>query len=402
MLTPTVTEIHRPQTQCGPDEFITTTRRTTAMRRIAAVALTTVVAAAGGAGPAAASAPEPAARYIVQVKPGNEPKGLAENVDAKPRHVFRHALNGFAATLNAGQLNALRRNPQVEAVAPDTPVTTATTQSSAPWALDRIDQRDRPLSSTFDYSRTGTGVTAYVLDTGINTGHTEFEGRASNVRNFTTGGAGDCNGHGTHVAGIIGGRTFGVAKKVRLRGVKVLDNGCGARTGWSGDVIAGIDWVKANGVKPAVVNMSLGGTKNVFLDLAVDGLADAGFFVAVAAGNDNVNACDRSPSAAAKAFAVAASDSLDRKASFSNWGSCVKTYAPGVAVRSAVLGSATGLMDGTSMAAPHVAGVAALIKQGGDTTNAFIANWIVNNASTGKISGNVSGTPNRLLYKYAL
>jgi subtilisin family serine protease len=341
-------------------------------------------------------------RYLVQVKDGHSPKGLADNVHAKPRHVYTSAVNGFAAELNDGQLNALRHNPNVVHVVRDELVSAdATTQATgtSPWGLDRIDQRSRPLSQTYTFTQQASTVRAYVLDTGIATAHADFEGRAINMVNKTGGSASDCNGHGTHVAGTIGSKTFGVAKKVLLRGVKVLSGDC-QRSGWMGDIIAGVDWVRENGVKPAVVNMSLGGGWNPLIDMAVDNLSNAGFFVAVAAGNDNVDACNVSPAAANGAFTVAASDKTDVKASFSNKGPCVEMYAPGVGIKSTWLGGNTATLDGTSMASPHVAGVAALFKgQSGDQSSAMVRSFLINNATTGAISSNPSATPNRLLFK---
>ena len=363
---------------------------------------TVVAALFTGALLASASPASADERYIVQVKDGHSPKGLAENVHAKPRHVYSSAANGFAAELNEGQLNALRHNPNVVRVIRDELVSAdATTQSTGtnPWGLDRIDQRARPLSQTYTFTQQASNVRAYVLDTGIATAHPDFEGRAINIVNKTSGGASDCNGHGTHVAGTIGSKTFGVAKKVQLRGVKVLSGDC-LRSGWMGDIIAGVDWVRENGVKPAVVNMSLGGGWNPLLDMAVDNLSNAGFFVAVAAGNDNVDACNVSPAAAQTAFTVAASDRTDVKASFSNKGPCVEMYAPGVGIKSTWLGGNTANLDGTSMAAPHVAGVAALFKgQNGDQSSAMVRSFLINNATSGVITSNPAATPNRLLFK---
>ena len=366
----------------------------------------TLLAAALSAGVLLSAASTAAAdeRYIVQVKDGHAPKGLADNVHAKPRHVYTSALNGFAATLNEGQLNALQHSPKVERIVPDTVASIdATTQSTgtSPWGLDRIDQRNRPLSQTYTFTNTASTVRAYVLDTGIATAHPDFEGRAINMVNKTSGGASDCNGHGTHVAGTIGSKTFGVAKKVMLRGVKVLSGDC-LKTGWMGDIIAGVDWVRENGVKPAVVNMSLGGSWNPLIDIAVDNLSNAGFFVAVSAGNDNVDACNHSPAAAATAFTVAASDKFDAKASFSNKGPCVEAYAPGVDIKSTWLGGNTNTIDGTSMASPHVAGVAAMLKQNGERTSASVRSWLISNATADVITGNTAATPNRLLFKSSL
>ncbi|MBW3571698.1 MAG: S8 family peptidase, partial [Gemmatimonadetes bacterium] len=212
----------------------------------------------------------------------------------------------------------------------------------------------------------------------------------------------DCNGHGTHVAGTVGGKTYGVAKAVLIRAVKVFT--C---TGGSANstIIAGIDWVTSNHIKPAVANLSLGGGASQAIDDAVNRLSNAGLFVAVAAGNDNVDACTKSPARASTVTTVASSTSTDAKSSFSNWGSCVELYAPGSAITSAWYtgDTATNTISGTSMASPHVAGVGALYKSvNGDVGYSTIRSWIVNNATTSVISGNVTGTPNRLLFKSTL
>jgi len=210
----------------------------------------------------------------------------------------------------------------------------------------------------------------------------------------------DCNGHGTHVAGTIGAATYGVAKAVSLHGVRVLS--C-AGIGLNSDVIAGVDWVTANHVTPAVANMSLGGGKSPALDQAVTNLWNSGVFLAVAAGNDNVDACTESPSGAPSVFTVAASDKTDAKASYSNWGSCVEAYGPGSAIKSTYLGGTTMTLSGTSMATPHVVGVAALYKAtNGDQPSATVSDWLITNATAGVITGNPSGTPNRLLFKSTL
>jgi subtilisin family serine protease len=293
-------------------------------------------------------------------------------------------------------------------VEPDQLVRTTTTQSGATWGIDRSDQRNRPLSGSYTYTATASNVNAYIIDTGILTTHSEFQtstgSRAKGGYSAIADGRGptDCNGHGTHVAGTVGGKTYGIAKAVRLVPVRVLDcQGSGTNSG----VIAGIDWVRANHVKPAVANMSLGGGYSSATNTAVNNLAAAGVFVAVAAGNSNANACNYSPASAANVTSVAASTSTDAKASYSNYGSCVHLYAPGSSITSAWYTSttATNTISGTSMASPHVAGVAALYKATyGDASYSTIRSWLVNNATASVISGNVSGTPNRLLYKAAL
>jgi subtilisin family serine protease len=339
-------------------------------------------------------------QYIVVLKdgPSINAGSVAQGVGANPMYVYDAALNGFAAKLNAGQLKALQNNPQVAYIEQDAEVSVA--QISIPWGLDRIDQRYLPLDGRYNANTTASNVTAYVIDTGIATAHPNFGGRASNVYDALGGNGQDCNGHGTHVAGTIGGATYGVAKGVRLRGVRVLDcNGSGTWTG----VIAGMNWVANNAVKPAVANMSLGGGLNTSVDNAATNMVNRGITVAVSAGNSNANACNFSPAAASGVLTVAASDRNDNRASFSNFGSCVELYAPGVNIPSTWLNGGTNTISGTSMAAPHVAGVAALYLAGNPAAApATVNSWIINNATPNVIIGNPAGTPNRLLYKSTL
>jgi subtilisin family serine protease len=318
--------------------------------------------------------------------------------------VYSSALKGFAARLSAPAAAALGSNPLVASVEPDQVMRADVTQSmdanGDPWGLDRIDQGALPLSRTYTYSSTGAGVHAYIIDTGIWTLHPEFGGRANNVFDAYGATGEDCNGHGTHVSGTIGATTYGVAKAVSLHGVRVLS--C-AGLGLNSDVIAGVDWVSANHVNPAVANMSLGGGKSPALDQAVHNLWNSGVFLAVAAGNDNVDACTESPSGAPSVFTVAASTKTDAKASYSNWGSCVEAYAPGSAIVSTYLAGTTMSLSGTSMATPHVVGVAALYKAtNGNQPSGTVANWLTTNATSGVITGNPSGTPNLLLFKSTL
>ena len=338
--------------------------------------------------------------YIVVTKEGADPRSVAAVAGVNPRFVYQAALHGFAGTLNAGQLNALQHNPDVDYIEQDGVASIMTTQSGATWGLDRIDQRNRPLSGTCTYNTTASAVRAYIIDTGIQANHPQFGTRASAVYDYAGGSGADCNGHGTHVAGTIGSTTYGVAKGVLLRGVRVLD--CSGSGSYSA-IIAGIDWVRVNGIHPAVANMSLGGGLNSSLNTAATNLANSGIFLAVAAGNENQNACNVSPASASGVFTTAASTSSDAKASYSNWGSCVEAYAPGSSITSTWINSGTNTISGTSMASPHVAGVAALYKGTfGDAASSTIVSWIINNATTGVITGNVTGTPNRLLYKSTL
>jgi subtilisin family serine protease len=338
--------------------------------------------------------------YIVVVKEGSDPRSVAAVAGVEPRYVYAAALHGFAGTLNAGQLNALQHNPNVDYIEQDGVATISTTQSGATWGLDRIDQHNLPLNGTYTYTTTASAVRAYIIDTGIQANHPQFGTRASAVYDYAGGSGADCNGHGTHVAGTIGSSTYGIAKGVMLRGVRVLD--CSGSGSYSA-IIAGIDWVRVNGIHPAVANMSLGGGLNSSLNTAATNLANSGIFLAVAAGNENQNACNVSPASAAGVFTTAASTSSDAKASYSNWGSCVEGYAPGSSITSTWINSGTNTISGTSMASPHVAGVAALYKGAfGDAASSTIVTWIINNSTSGVISGNPTGTPNRLLYKSTL
>ncbi|HEY0015971.1 MAG TPA: S8 family peptidase [Longimicrobium sp.] len=335
--------------------------------------------------------------YIVVLNDGADPRSVAAVAGVSPRYVYTATLNGFSASLNAGQLNALRHNPSVDYVEQDQVV--RATQTSVPWNLDRIDQRSLPLNGAYTPIGTpGTGVRAYVIDTGIYTAHTQFGGRASNVYDATGGNGADCNGHGTHVAGIIGATSYGVANRVTLHGVRVLN--C-TGSGTSAGVIAGVDWVRVNRVNPAVANMSVGGGFSTALNTAVNNLANSGVFVSVGAGADNASACNVSPASAASAMTVAASTSTDAKASYTNYGSCVDIYAPGSSIISTwhTSTTATNTISGTSMAAPHAAGVAARYKATyGNAATATIDTWIKNRATANVITGNPTGTPNRLLY----
>lgn len=340
--------------------------------------------------------------YVVVLKEDADPRSVAAVAGINPRHVYTAVLNGFAGELNEGQLNALRNNPNVDYIEPDQEFTADATVTAQSWGLDRIDQRNRPLSGTFTYTATAGSVYAYVIDTGIYTAHTQFGGRATNVYDAFGGNGQDCNGHGTHVAGTIGGSGYGIARAVRLRGVRVLNcSGSGSTSG----IIAAIDWVRVNRTNPAVANLSLGGGYSSSLNTAVNNLHNSGVFVAVAAGNSNANACNYSPASASSVYTTAASTSTDAKASYSNYGSCVDGYAPGSAIRSAWIGSttATNTINGTSMASPHVAGVAALYKATyGNVSSSTIVSWINSNATASVITGNITGTPNRLLFKSTL
>jgi len=364
---------------------------------------------------AASAAPEPTPRvavtlavgapairgdYIVSLRPGTDAAAVARTLRVRTRYVYRTAVDGFSASLTDRQLARVRARTDVVRVEQDSVVRADATQSNPPYGLDRIDQRTRPLSRTYTYRATGSGVRAYIIDTGIATSHPDFGGRAMNVYDALGGNGQDCNGHGTHVAGTVGGATYGVAKAALLRGVRVLGcNGSGSTSG----IIAAVDWVRANALRPAVANMSLGGGASASLDAAVAALADSGIFTAVAAGNESRDACTVSPARARAVFTVAASDSTDARASFSNYGGCVEAYAPGVGVTSAWLSGGTRTISGTSMASPHVAGIAALYKSAnGDQSSATVSGWLVGVSTANVISGNPGGTPNRLVFTNGL
>jgi subtilisin family serine protease len=314
--------------------------------------------------------------------------------------VYQYALKGFAVQLTEKQAAALASDPQVAYVEADQIVEAFVTQSPATWGLDRIDQRDLPLNNAYTYNQSGQGVHAYVIDTGIRASHQEFTGRMGNGYTAINdaNGTNDCNGHGTHVAGTTGGTTYGVAKQVTLHAVRVLNcQGSGTNSG----VIAGVDWVTANHVKPAVANMSLGGSASSALDTAVSNSINAGVSYAVAAGNSNANACNYSPARVSSAVTVGATTSSDARSSFSNYGSCLDTFAPGSSITSAwsTSNTATNTISGTSMASPHVAGALALYLQTNPTASPATATQaLLSNTTPNKVTSAGSGSPNRLLY----
>lgn len=332
-------------------------------------------------------------------------QNIAEQHAGKVLQSYDTVLKGFAIylpdTAGAAFIEAMKKNPHVLSVESDTIVNIdATTQSNPDWGLDRIDQKALPLNSTYSYLQTGSGTTAYIVDTGILSSHQEFSGRVLSGYTAISDGNGttDCNGHGTHVAGTVGGTTYGVAKNVNLVPIRIL--GCDG-SGASSNVIAGLDWILKNGKKPAVVNISLGGATSSSLDSAVENLYNNGYVMVVAAGNSNTDACTSSPARVSKAITVAATDNTDTRASYSNYGSCVDIFAPGSQINSSWIGSntATKILNGTSMATPHVAGVVAEMLQSTPTASPQTISTNLLNQASSNVVKNPSGSPNRLLYK---
>lgn len=358
--------------------------------------------------------------YIIRFKPtvdNPEAQGrlVAAQAGGQVIHIYRHALQGVSVRVPAHMAatleQALRHNPNVLSFEPDSTVHAVetqllppVTQSNATWGLDRLDQRDRPLNGSYQYQYTGQGVYAFVIDTGILATHTEFTGRLQPGYTAIADGNGsnDCHGHGTHVAGTVGGRTWGVAKNATLVPVRVLDcTGSGSNSG----VIAGIDWVAGQTtLRPAVANLSLGGSKSSTLNAAVASAVSQGVTMVVAAGNSNANACNYSPASEPAAITVGATDSTDTRASYSNYGTCLDLFAPGSAITSAYYTSntASATMSGTSMASPHVAGVAVLaLSANPAASTAAVARFVLDNASPNKVSTAGTGSPNKLAFSMA-
>lgn len=341
--------------------------------------------------------------WIVVLKDGTTD---AADLGVTPKHTFSNVLEGFSASLSEARAKALAADPRVAYVEQNSIVRLNDTQSDATWGLDRVDQRNLPLSTTYSHVTSASNVNAYIIDTGIRTSHNEFGGRASIGKDTVGDGRNgqDCQGHGTHVAGTVGGRTYGVAKDAELIAVRVLDcEGSGTTAG----VIAGIDWVTANARKPAVANMSLGGSASASLDDAVKKSITSGVSYSIAAGNGlpilglPANACNYSPARVPEAITVGATDRTDSRASFSNYGTCLDLFAPGVDITSAWKDgdSATNTISGTSMATPHTAGVAALYLSAHPTaTPAQVRDALVNNATSGKVQNPLTGSPNKLLH----
>jgi aqualysin 1 len=349
-------------------------------------------------------------RYIVVFNssvsnPGAAAISLMQGSGGQLHHTYSGAIKGFAASLPQAALEGIRNNPNVDYVEQDQTVAlnqVASPQNQVTWGLDRIDQADRPLDTQYHFNNSGAGVNAFIIDTGIRSDHVEFSGRVRPGFDAIVEGNGtnDCNGHGTHVAGTVGGTTWGVAKSVSLTPVRVLD--CTGYGAWSG-VIAGIDWMANSTLRPAVANMSLGGGISLAVDAAVAGAVAKGVVMVVAAGNSNADACTSTPAREPSALTVGATTTLDARASFSNWGTCVDLFAPGGGITSAwnTSATATNNISGTSMASPHVAGVAALaLAANPGATPAQVAQLIVSSATPNRLVSSVMGpgSPNLLVY----
>jgi subtilisin family serine protease len=366
----------------------------------------------------AANAAQPGSDdWIVVFKPGvADPPGLARRLlsqhGGRLRHTYQHTIQGFGASLPSQALNGIRNNPNVAYVEADGVVTIDGDQpvSSSLWGLDRIDESDLPLDSNYHYDFDGTGVDVYIIDTGIRTSHNEFVGRASPGFDYDNSPDGnDCNGHGTHVGGTVGGSTFGVAKNVNLIAVRVLS--CSGSGTWI-DVIAGVDWVtqqhqlgnQGGNTQPSVANMSLSGGGNTSLDNAVAASINAGVTYAVSAANYNTDACNYSPARLAAAVTVGSTTISDARSSFSNYGTCVDIFAPGSSILSAgnSSNSATSTKSGTSMSAPHVAGAAALLLEEDPSRKPTDVDGLLKSRATQNAISNVgAGSPNRLLCSLA-
>jgi subtilisin family serine protease len=375
-------------------------------RSVLPLGLVIATAIALSLAPAASTRPTSAASYLVVLKDGvADAAATARDHARRPgveiEFVYTHALEGYAATLSAPALALIEQDPRVDFVASDDRVTAAAAQPNPPWGLDRIDQRALPLDNTYSYTSTGSDVTAYVVDTGIRFSHSDFGGRAVSGFDAVDGGsADDCNGHGTHVAGTIGGTTYGVAKQITMKAVRVLD--CQG-SGTTAQFVAGLDWLTGDHVKgtPAVANVSVGGPANSALDKAVKRAIRDGIVLGIAAGASGSDACSFSPGRVKKGLTVAASAIDDTFANFSNRGRCVDLIAPGVNIKSDWFTSddAVMILSGTSFATPHVVGIAARAWSADPTATAgAIVRRVKSEATQGAIIGVPPNTPNKLAF----
>jgi subtilisin family serine protease len=386
------------------------------LSRVSAIAASTMVIVAAAAAPGQAAegqilgagdADAVPNSYIVVLKEGSaasQAPALASRFGGRVGFVYDAALTGFSVTMSPSEARQLAAHRSVAFVEQNQRVEVAATQPNPPsWGLDRIDQRTRPLNSSYTYpDSAGTGVRIYVIDTGIRTTHNDFGGRASSGFDAVDGGAADdCHGHGTHVAGTAGGTSFGVAKRANLVAVRVLN--CGG-SGTTAQVVAGVNWVTNNAVRPAVANMSLGSIGNsTAINNAVANSIGSGVTYAIAAGNNSISACNFSPARVPTAITVGATSNTnnDARASFSNYGTCLDIFAPGQSIVSAwaTSNSATRTASGTSMASPHVAGAAALVLSANPSWSpAQVTSELVADATTGVVANPGPGSPNRLLF----